>query len=316
MAKTFNRMRIDVNAKPVDIITEVQADSNSRYLDVYLYDGGVPIDLTGHEVRIYMRKPENGGEIWNNGEITEPTNGRCQFLLTTQALEKTGYLKTQISIWKDNEEILSTKIFDIKITESLRTTGSIESSNEYGALVVLFQNLYEAYDLMTEMVQNIGTPNGVAEQYDLSTMWQAWEFLVAYMKGDLTTLIENALANAAVQGVLDRIGVTTDTGDNTLFGKLNGMGTVKSVQRGVAKPTAYSIIISISAVNPRKCLVILDNEYVGLGMKGSAASVSALNGACVTSLTADSLKLYTNYSHYLDEGEEYGRIGWQVIEFY
>jgi len=257
-------MRIDVNTKPTDIITEVQADSNSRYLDVYLYDGGVPIDLTGHEVRIYMRKPDNT-EIWNNGEITEAANGRCQFLLTTQALARVGVLHTQISIWKNNEEILSTQIFDISVTESLRTTGSIESSNEYGALVVLFQNLYKAYDLMTEMVQNIGTPDGVAAQYDLSTMWQAWEFLVAYMKGDLTTLIREALANAAVQGVLDRIGTSGDSGSNTLFGRLNTIGVIKSIQSGVIvlSTSGLTTTAAISGVDVKKSIV-LNNGVSGI----------------------------------------------------
>ena len=109
MAETYNRLNLDVNVQPGGIITAVQKDSDSRHLDVTLYNSGVPIDLTGHEVRIYMRKPENGGEIFNDGEITEPKNGRCQFLLTTAALEKVGHLQTQVSIWKDNKEILSTQ---------------------------------------------------------------------------------------------------------------------------------------------------------------------------------------------------------------
>lgn len=185
MAVTYNRMKIDVNAKPEDIITVVQDDSDSRYLDVFLFDNGVPVDLTGHEVRIYMRKPEKGGEVFNNGEITEPENGRCQFLLTTAALERVGYLKTQISIWKDNKEILSTQIFNIFVTESLRTTGSIEASNEYGALVVLFQNLYQSIDLMTDMVQNFGKAGEVAAGIPVSTYWGMLETLYSMNKKTL-----------------------------------------------------------------------------------------------------------------------------------
>ena len=45
MAKTYNRLEIDVNKKPTDIITAVQADNNSRYLDVSLFNNGVPLDL-------------------------------------------------------------------------------------------------------------------------------------------------------------------------------------------------------------------------------------------------------------------------------
>ena len=108
MAKTYNRLELDVNKKfNGGIITEVQGDSNSRYLDVSLFNNGVPLDLTGHEVKIFMEKPENGGEIWNDGVITDATAGRCEFLMTTEALSKVGHLQAQISVWKDNTEILS-----------------------------------------------------------------------------------------------------------------------------------------------------------------------------------------------------------------
>ena len=246
MAKTYNKMLLDINEKPSDIITAVQNDTNSRYLDVNLYDNGVPINLEGCEVKIFMNKPENGGEIWNDGVITEAENGRCEFLLTTEALAKMGHLQVQISIWKDNTEILSSQIFEIYVTESLLGESSVESSNEYGTLVVLFQNLYEAYDLMTTMVQNIGKPDEVAAQYDLATMWQAWEFLVAYMKGDLTDKINEALANASVQGVLDLLGRTADTGGSNIAGtvmaKVNAVLTQmeQDVTAGFRKPISIT----------------------------------------------------------------------------
>ena len=91
-----------------------------------------------------MRRPHTNPleEFFNDGEITEAARGRCQFLLSTQALAKEGELEAQVSIWKGTEEILSTQVFKINVTKKLRTNGSVESSNEYGALVVLFQNLY------------------------------------------------------------------------------------------------------------------------------------------------------------------------------
>lgn len=76
-----------------------------------------------------------------------------------------GVLEAEISIWENNTEIVTTQTFHIFVTESLRTSGSVESSNEYGALVVLFQNLYQALDLMTEMVQNFGQAGEVAQEY-------------------------------------------------------------------------------------------------------------------------------------------------------
>ena len=216
MAQTYNKLNIEINQKVTDIITAVQDDTNSRYLDVQLFDNGTPINLTGQEVRIFLKKPD-GTNIWNDGEVTSATEGRCQFLLTTQTLAVCGVLETQISIWQNNEEILSTEIFKIFVTKSLRSSGSIESSNEYGSLVVLFQNIYEALDLMTEMVQSFGAAGAVAQGIPVTTFWQMLEAVY--------TVNAEALANASVSEVLNRMGLTNDSGatatTGTLMGKTN-----------------------------------------------------------------------------------------------
>lgn len=213
MAQTYNKMKIDIKEPVTDIITAKQNDSNSRFLDVYLYDGGVPIDLTGHEVRIYMLKAD-GTEVFNNGEITNATAGRCQFELTDQALGAYGKLLCEISIWYDNVQILTTPTFDIHVVKNLRTNGSIESSNEYGALVVLYQNLYESIDLMTTMVEQFGEPGEVADAASIATFWQMLEYLYG--------VNEAALKNASVSEVLERIGLNTDgEGSGTIFGAVN-----------------------------------------------------------------------------------------------
>ncbi len=211
MAQTYNKMKIDIKEPITDIITAKQNDSNSRFLDVYLYDGGVPIDLTGHEVRIYMLKAD-GTEVFNNGEITNATAGRCQFELTDQALGAYGKLLCEISIWYDNVQILTSQTFGIDVVKNLRTDGSIESSNEYGALVVLYQNLYEAIDLMQTMVEQFGQPGTVANAAKIATFWQMLEYLY-----DVNA---DALANASVQGVIDLIGTTKDTGGSASAGTL------------------------------------------------------------------------------------------------
>ena len=221
MAKTYHRLEIDVNKKPNSIITAVQADSNSRYLDVSLFNNGIPLDLTGQEVKIFMVKPEEGGEIWNDGVITNAKEGRCEFLMTTEALARMGHLQTQISIWKDNTEILSTQVFEISVTKTLLGNSSVESSNEYGTLVVLFQNLYEAHDLMVDMVSSFGKKGAVADARGIATFWQGVEYLAKYIDTDLKGLIEKALANASVRGVLDLLGTSGDSGNSTVMGKLN-----------------------------------------------------------------------------------------------
>ena len=157
MAKTYNVMKINVKDDITSMITAKEEDLNSRYLDVYLMDDGMPIDLTGHEVRIYGRKPD-GTSFFNDGEITDAVNGRCQFPITSQALAVPGTLKVEISIWQNNESILTTQTFDIFVATKIRNDDDIESSNEYGALVILFQKLYDFIADVTELLNLIGQP--------------------------------------------------------------------------------------------------------------------------------------------------------------
>lgn len=273
MAQTYNKMKIDIKEPVTDIITAKQNDSNSRFLDVYLYDGGVPIDLTGHEVRIYMLKAD-GTEIFNNGTITEAASGRCQFELTDQALGAYGKLLCEISIWYDNVQILTSQTFDIHVVKNLRTAGSIESSNEYGALVVLYQNLYESIDLMTTMVEQFGEPGEVADAASIETFWQMLEYLY--------DVNEAALKNASVSEVLNRIGTSADeAGSGTLFGAVNPLASlitnklvVKSVQRGTITigATEASKTATISKVDVNKAVVL----FSGFSLSTTTNSISSL----------------------------------------
>ena len=54
MSKIYTKLQIDIQEPITDIVTAVQEDSNSRYLDVVLMEKGIPLNLSGEEVRIYM----------------------------------------------------------------------------------------------------------------------------------------------------------------------------------------------------------------------------------------------------------------------
>ena len=278
--KTFYRIYADTRNENTGKIVAKQNDTKTRYLDITVTDNGIPVDLTGCEVRIYGRK-KDGTEFYNDGTLQDATKGRCLFEATTQMLSYAGHnVNCEVVVFKDNEQILSTMPFDIFVVESLMGASAIESSNEYGALVVLFQNLYEAYDLMTTMVENIGSPSEVAAQYNLATMWQAWEFLTDYMKTDLTQMIEQALANASVQGVLDKIGSAEDSDTaGTVMAKGNailnmlangGARLIKSIQFQKISKSSATIVFTISEVNPEKTFVIIDG-YAYQGSSGYLA---------------------------------------------
>ncbi|AMJ40229.1 hypothetical protein [Anaerotignum propionicum] len=80
---------------------------------------------------------------------------------------------------------------------------------------------------MTTMVQNIGVPGEIAQQLTIDTMWDAWEYLCNYVSEDLTTLLQNAINNNSVDGVVQRLGNTADIGGTatagTVMGKLNAL---------------------------------------------------------------------------------------------
>lgn len=178
MAITKKKLLIDVNEPINTQATGVKGDTLSRYLDVYLYDSGVPIDLTGHRVEIFARKKKTGETVQRDfGEITDATAGRCQFELKNSMLAEAVALDMQFVIWNGDTEILSTKVFTFLVTESLRNDEEVEASNEFGVLVVLFTEIQNALDLMKEMTDTFGLPGEMAEIYGTTTFWGMLENL-------------------------------------------------------------------------------------------------------------------------------------------
>lgn len=205
MAITLNRLNIEINKDVQDIITAVQGDTKSRFLDVNLFSNGTPINLTDHVARIYMVKPDDT-EIFNVGDIKDATNGRVQFELTSQALAVAGVLKTQIIIFDAQEtEILSTNKFNIFVTKSLISDNSIESSNEYGALVLLFQKLYEAIQGIKDINDKIGVPGSKGQELSTDTLFKELEYLIDFSEknsvGSLGVKVDKLL------GLLDSVPV-------------------------------------------------------------------------------------------------------------
>lgn len=191
MAKTYNRLEIDVNKKPNSIgIRPVQHDTKSRYLDVCLYENGVAINLTGEQVRITFRKAD-GSTFFNQGEVTDATAGRCQFALTNEILSEAKAVEAQISAWNAGGQILSTEIFTIYVTAAIPWTDAVESENEYGVLVVLFQEIQGALDTIHKIATTFGEPGDKAAEYGVDTFWGILETLA--QRGDVESALEKKI---------------------------------------------------------------------------------------------------------------------------
>ena len=191
MAKTYNRLELDVNKKPNSIgIRPVQNDTKSRYLDVCLYENGVPINLTGEQVRITFRKADSS-TFFNQGEVTDAAAGRCQFALTNEILSEAKAVEAQISVWNAGGQILSTQVFEIYVTAAIPWTDAVESENEYGVLVVLFQEIQDALDTMHKIATTFGEPGDKAAEYGVDTFWGILEMLA--QRGDVESSLQKGI---------------------------------------------------------------------------------------------------------------------------
>ena len=219
MAETYNVLIIEVKEPIADIITAKQGDTNSRFLDVYLKDNGRPINLTGNEVKLYGKK-QDGKVIFNNGTITDAVNGRCQFELTSQALAVAGNLELEISIWQNNEKTLTTQTFKVFVVPRVGNDRAIESSNEFGALVLLFQNLNDFIQDASHIIERIGITTDTGGTNNAGT--------VMAKLNNLLTNWTNARA-IKIDTIDNAIGKTNDSGGTntagTVMAKLNKLLT-------------------------------------------------------------------------------------------
>ena len=150
--KFHKKVDIDVNKDLYNPIQVKQSD-NARYLLFRILDNGVPFDLTGKTVMFFGKKPD-GKEIYNDMTITSATKGECELRLTSGALSTPGILQLEIEI-KENEDVLTTFLLDVDIKKSLRSSSSIQSSNEYTVIEKIIETMKEWIEKAKDAVKRV-----------------------------------------------------------------------------------------------------------------------------------------------------------------
>lgn len=223
MAQSQTKMIIEINEPILSKVIAVRGDANSRFIDVQLYNEGVPVDLTSHTVTMSVKTNpkspmKNPVDEFISGTIPDPTNGRCMFPLTTSMLAEAGALDANIAVFSGEQEVLSTLMFTIYVEPSTRSDEQIEAENEFGALVVLFSEIQNALDDLHAIATSFGEPGEKAQSISADTFWKMLEYLY--------TMNEESLGNidvSEVQRVVDeingKIGTNADfSSQDTLFG--------------------------------------------------------------------------------------------------
>lgn len=187
---THSKLNLNVKVKNNDIVIAVQNDSNTRYLDIILLDGTTPINLSGKTVRLYARKPD-GTEVYNNAVIRNATEGRVEVLMTNQLLSKIGMVTAQIVISQGATTILTSLPFQIHVVENLFNTSTVESSNEYGSLVVVYQDLMQSKQQMQSILETMGDPDVLDSQVGITTIFEGFNYIIEYLHNNSVAGVAN-----------------------------------------------------------------------------------------------------------------------------
>ena len=230
------RVTIATNKDVKQIIRAKEGDAQSRYLELTLVnDMGIAHDLTDCVV-LFNAKKFDGTYIFNNTKILDAANGVALVELTDQALTTDGRdreLWVDISIESvDGTAILTTREFRIAVQTTIRNDTAIESSNEFGAVVTLFQDVYDMREVIRSIDDKIGNKNddadivgdedgNLADASVSGKMNRFWN----YMKTQSTAAIVGV-----VNMILSLIGNSTDTGTDTVMGKLNASAAENAAQ--------------------------------------------------------------------------------------
>ncbi|MBY6878665.1 BppU family phage baseplate upper protein [Clostridium botulinum] len=106
MDKKFNLL-IDTKRTGFNAVRGLKQGDNNSILNVTLVQNSVPFDLTGLTVRINYKRPDSKIFL-QMADITNATDGKVKINILTKALENTGEVKSDLSIFdKDNRKITS-----------------------------------------------------------------------------------------------------------------------------------------------------------------------------------------------------------------
>lgn len=267
MAKSQTKMIISINEPILSKVIAVRGDANSRFIDVQLYNEGVPVDLNGHTVTMSVKTNQkspmkNPVDEFISGTIPDPTNGRCMFPLTTSMLAEAGALDAQISVFSGEQEVLSTLTFIIYVEPSLRSDEQIEAENEFGVLVVLFSEIQNALDDMHAIRENFGEPSQESTEQGITTFWG----IIEQMRKDVSSAVAYDLP--------EKIGEPDDTSDMpTMFGKINLNNELIEAQIGGEKIIDTAGVFSFDV--PNHVYII---EMIAAAGGGGASNSGAAGG--------------------------------------
>ena len=137
---------------PETVVTAMQGEINSRFLEITITDKGNFFNLTGKTVMVYMTKPD-GKIIFNSCSVVDAPNGKINVSLTSQMSIVAGVVKDfEVHIIGNDKSRLKVSGICLKIKGTSNVDEAIESTNEFTALIEALKKADESLEYVIEFL--------------------------------------------------------------------------------------------------------------------------------------------------------------------
>lgn len=147
----IQNVNIDFNQILNYPIPSVKGDTG-REIQFAIFNNGIPVDLTGEQVKVFGIKPDNY-RIFANLEIIDEANGICSLKLTPQMLCVAGIVRCTLVRYAGGLRLSSRK-FNIEVAESVADDIEIESTSEYKGLTDLISTV-DNFKSIQQQIDNL-----------------------------------------------------------------------------------------------------------------------------------------------------------------
>ncbi|MBS4930767.1 MAG: BppU family phage baseplate upper protein [Clostridiales bacterium] len=172
---------------PETVVTALQGEINSRFLEITITDKGSFFNLTGKTVMVYMTKPD-GKIIFNSCSVVDAPNGKINVPLTSQMSIVAGTIKDfEIHIIGSDKTRLKITGVCLKIKETANADEAIESTNEFTALIEALNKADGSLEYVEQFLKD--------KEQEIDALKQSAETLIEQIKAEGSQTIQGVTEN-------------------------------------------------------------------------------------------------------------------------
>lgn len=238
---------------PETVVTALQGEINSRFLEITITDKGSFFNLTEKTVMVYMTKPD-GKIIFNSCSVVDAPNGKINVSLTSQMSIAAGTVKDfEIHIIGSDKTRLKITGICLKIKNAANADEAIESTNEFTALIEALSKADGSLEYVEQFLKD--------KEQEIDALKQSAETLIEQIKAEGSQTIQGVTENfntamtgfnqeidaavkkaedaaGAAEGIAEQAAISTI---NTQKNQPNGIAGLNSNGKLIQMPTAADV---------------------------------------------------------------------------